>query len=285
MSETVTTTRRPEFGTQQGQWSTFLPEIHDTFVSHDALHLPDNADDVWSTPGWISHLQDYAARLQFETLGRLNVAGQGHSQFSAMLVTLLCRQSDVGVLDVGGSVGENALGVLAALNPTDQSRVRWLVRDGAASVAVARRAWEQRPWRPRFADYLLDANSSETFDVALMCGTLQYVRDPLSALESLMQQLVPGSPGIYVRRTPFCISSDRHTVIRQLVYPNHGVQQRCYIGELQLHLLSLNRFLFDLSRRGMSVRFISHHQAYPIPSLPAEHQQVHYVDLLIGRTA
>jgi hypothetical protein len=232
----------------------------------------------------MSHLEALAGGFDFNALGRLNVAGQLQSQFSALLLGLLMHQPKVSVLDVGGSVGENALAAFAALHPGWLERIEWHVVDGPASIEIGRRAWQKVPEAPvRFhgSDRLQELPGP--FDLILVSGTLQCLPRPHQVLAELSDRLAPSSPGIYVRRTKFVLSGDRHGVVRQLIFPVHGECAGRYAGELQGHVFCLPRMVSELGAMGMTVRYINYYQHYPLPGVPAPFHNAHYIDLLIGR--
>lgn len=276
---------RPAFGELRGNWPVFLPELHERFADPAALHLPEGCTEVWQTPGWLSHLEAYGRSFDFSALGRLNVTGQLQSQFAALLLGLLAHQPRVSVLDVGGSIGENALAAFAALHPGWLERIDWTVCDGRASVEIGERTWQSvkdSPVRFWSSDEL--ARQPGRFDLILVSGTLQCLNEPHQVLASLAERLTPSSPGIYIRRTKFVLSGDRHGVVRQLIFPVHGEGAGRYAGELQGHVFCLPRMVSELGAMGLVVRYINYYQPYPLPGVPAPFHNAHYIDLLIGRT-
>ena len=266
--------------------ATFLPKVHRAFVPSSQLHLPLGVEQVWSTEAWISHLLAYGKQLDYTCLSRLMVVEGSLSRFSSA-VTALKVERPLRVLDVGGSIGENLLQVFQSIPPSIHPRIEWTVCDNARSIEIGRGNFEGMPYQPRFTTFEALVHSGDRFDLSLLCGTLQYLENPIQAVHGILDMLRGDGAGIYIHRTPFCVSSGEHVVIRQLVHPAFGAFQDRYIGETQLNLLSLQKLLDDLDKTGCEVRYVAYFQPYvdQMKSLPAPFREVHYIDLFIARAA
>jgi hypothetical protein len=145
---------------------------------------------------------------------------------------------------------------------------------------VAKKHWEGRPFAPKFKTLEQLNATSETFDICLVCGTLQYLDNPVTSISDILKKV---NGGVYIRRTPFCVSSDKSICIRQLVYPPYGFAAKTYIWELQLCLISLVDFLNGVREAGHECKFMNHHENYRLPmlQLPDPFNNVHYIDLYI----
>lgn len=275
---------RPEFGDRGQRGTTFRPIVYDAFAQVSDLHLPPGVASVWETEGWLSHLRAYGTTFNFDFLKTFNIASNIYSQFSAMVAQCLVRGEKVNVLDLGGSIGDNAYGTIYGLAPDLRNRINWTVCDGEPSMAIGRDLWNGKPFNIEFLSFDDIRRLDRRFDLCLVCGTLQYLPDPIGALSELMGLLRQGGAGIYVKRTPFCISSDHHIVIRQQTYPSYGEYAQSYIGEEQLHLLSLERFIGDLAAIGRSMPFNCHYVSCQdtMSAFPDPYRNVHYIDVLLS---
>lgn len=274
----------PAFGTPLGPMATFLPVVHRAFVPSSQLHLPRGAEEVWSTEAWGSHLVAYGKQLDYACLSRLAVAQGGLGRFSSAVAALV-GGDPLRVLDIGGSIGENLVQVFASIPPNLHPRIEWTVCDNARSIGIGQGNFAGMPYQPCFTTFEALVQSGKRFDLGLLCGTLQYLENPVQAIQGMLDLLRGDKAGIYIHRTPFCVSSGEHGVIRQLVHPAFGPFKDRYIGETQLNLLSLQRFVADLAAAGCEVRYLDFFQPYveQMKHLPEPFREVHYIDLFIAR--
>lgn len=276
----------PKFGTPMEPTASFPSTVYRAFVPPSQLHLPPGENEVWSTEGWVSHLLAYGKTLDYSCLARVLAGSTSLSQFSSLLAAALDDGQPLRVLDLGGSIGENLLQVFINIPPPFHRHIEWTVCDNARSIQTGRENFCGQPYQPRFTTYDELLASGDRFDVCLLCGTLHYLDAPLQAIQDIFDLLDRKRlGGIYVHRTPFGYTADEHVVIRQLIHPPFGPWKDLYVGETQLHLLSMNKFVDDLKKMGCDLRYLVYYRSYqdPMKALPEPFRDVHYIDMYIVR--
>jgi putative methyltransferase (TIGR04325 family) len=146
--------------------------------------------------------------------------------FAAMARVALARGGRLAVLDFGGGLGSSYLQCQAFLG--DAVVHSWSVVEQPALVAIGQREIARDALH--FHDSIDKALASGMADVALLCSVLQYLEDPWSILDRLLQAKIPY---LIIDRHPCSLTRELITV--QVVPPS-------------LYAVSYPSWLFDCPR-------------------------------------
>jgi len=239
--------------------------------------------DAFASEGWVRHCEALAAQL----------GGARHSSAKALLRRLL-RGADVSVylampfrflrerlpanpslrvLDVGGGFGDNYKQIRDALGGIGSS-MEWHVVDNERSAALGRMHYGTAC--PNL--HLHSEPPGGDFDLAVVVGTLQYIRDWRDFLGSVASG---GRPAIYISRSPLRMNGETF-LTAQTIYPALGPAAGQPVGKANVWVIGnddLERAMAEIGYRLQHSRFAGDYSGR-FAQLPETHRNVAYIDQL-----
>jgi putative methyltransferase (TIGR04325 family) len=145
----------------------------------------------------------------FERDGVIFRAMEPNSPLAWALKRVADRHGKLHVIDFGGSLGSTYYQMSATRGFF--SDVKWAIIEQSAHVDVGAREFANAELS--FHTTIEEACKSEQFDVLLLSGVLQCLRDPFQFLDSVLDRNIPA---IIVDRTPFMVSDTRRLTIQHV---------------------------------------------------------------------
>ena len=140
---------------------------------------------------------------------------EDNSPLSWALKRVADRYGRLHVIDFGGSLGSTYYQMGGTLGSLID--VKWAIVEQSAHVDAGNREFANGGLS--FHTTIQEACKSEQFEVLLLSGVLQYLRDPFQFLGSVLDRQIPA---IILDRTPFMVSDRRRLTVQHVpksIYP------------------------------------------------------------------
>ncbi|HUB85395.1 MAG TPA: methyltransferase, TIGR04325 family [Rhizomicrobium sp.] len=231
------------------------------------MNAPFYDSDVWQTSEWLTRCERAARRLgvgtdkgtlQYRLENRIRLLLFGHraprplQPLKAVLETLAQRRRVVRIVDYGGSVGDNFFHLAQTL-PHLLPNLSYYIVDNPRSCELGRRLFASSPYRPTFCEEW----GREPFDLAILCGSLQYIPDWRSLLSSLKEK----SSFIYLTRSP--ITEGETFAYRQPIATTYIANGSRFAGHARSSVLSRRDLESTMSPMKLIAR--KHLRNYSVP--------------------
>lgn len=197
-------------------------------------------DDAFSTEGWVDHCRELiqilnksSKKLEFKKIIKKLLLMPNNPDYLELSIQAIKRylkaKDAVEVLDVGGGFGDNYHYIKCALG-ADISRVNFAVVDNKVQCELGRDLYRENP-----CITFQEEIPNQHFDVTLLIGTLQYIKNWKLCLEKLCSL----TSSLMISRTPLKKSGNTFVSI-QSICPSLGSKKLKKIGEANVSIISEN---------------------------------------------